>query len=162
MDFRKILILVFVSFLLIGAVSAQKNVNDFKVDGSFKSTANGTHISLYLNEKQDSGITIYKLVGNDDDSDDRIDDAYDHLIKDDGDDYLTPDDDYKLNKNSDNTFNFTDSGRAEHGVGEVINVGGERFVVVFWAKNNASSDDGQLMSLLTDFNKNNNVNPVAF
>lgn len=95
MDFKNIFILLFVSSLLFGAVSAQKTVNDFQVDESYNKAYNGTSNSLYLNEKQDSGITIYRYLADDVDDDN---DAYDDLIHDEGKDYLTPDDDFKIDK----------------------------------------------------------------
>lgn len=67
-----------------------------------------------------------------------------------------------LNKSADNIATFKDYGHATHGVSEVVSQGGEQFVVVFWAKDTSSMDNAKLSSMLTDFNKNNNVFPVAF
>ncbi len=143
----------------MGAVSAQKNVNDFQVDKSYNSAYYGTYNSLYLNEKQDSGITIYKyLVGDVDDDND----AYDNLIHDEGRDYLTPDDDMKVDKNADNTANFTDSDHAQHGVVEMVNIDGEDFVIVFWAKDSSNISNSDLISQLNEFNKENHLEAIAF
>ena len=60
MDLRNIIFLAVVSLLLFGAVSAQKNVDDFMIDDSYDNAFTGKCCSLYLNEKQDSGITVYK------------------------------------------------------------------------------------------------------
>ena len=159
MGFRNIFILLCVSLLLMGAVSAQKNINDFQIDKSYYSAYYGTYDSLYLNEKQDSGITIYKyLIGNAADGND----AYDYLIHDEGRDYLIPDDNLKLDKNSDNTANFTDYDLAQHGVVEVINVDDEDFVIVFWAKDTCNVSNSDLISQLNKFNKENHVEAIAF
>lgn len=159
MDFRNVIFLLFVSLLMFGAVCAQKNVDDFKIDKSYDNAYNGNYYSLYLNEKQDSGVTIYKdLV--DDAADDN--DAYDNLIHDTGRDYLTPDDDFKIDKNSDNTVTFTDYDNAEHGVSEIIDCDGEQFIVVFWAKDSSNIDNKDLISQLNDFNKDNDVKAIAF
>ena len=157
MDFKNILLLLCISFLLFGTVCAQKTVNDFQVDESYNNAYNGTSNSLYLNEKQDSGITIYRYLADDDDND-----AYDDLIHDEGKDYLTPDDDFKIDKKSDNTANFTDIDHAQHGVAEVINCDGEDFVIVFWAKDTSNVTTSDLISQLNDFNKDNNVKAIAF
>lgn len=159
MDYRNVIFLLIVSLLLFGTVAAQKTVNDFKIDDSYAPAENGTYNSLYLNEKQDSGIAIYQYQSGDVDDDN---DAYDGLIHDDGSDYLTGDDDFKIDKNSDNTINFTDYDNAEHGVAEVIDVDGDGFVVVFWAKDTSNATNADLISQLNDFNKDNNVKAVAF
>ena len=159
MDFKNILLLLCISFLLFGTVCAQKTVNDFQVDESYNSAYNGTSNSLYLNEKQDSGITIYRYLAGDVDDDNG---AYDDLIHDEGKDYLTPDDDFKIDKNADNTTNFTDIDHAQHGVVEVVNVDGEDFVIVFWAKDTSNVTNSDLISQLNDFNKDNNVKAIAF
>ena len=149
-------ILVVISMLLFGAVSAQKTVNEFQIDGSYNNAYDGTYCSLYLNGNQDSGITVYKEFGDDDNE------SYDGLIHDEGKDYLTSDDDFKLDKNSDNTVSFTDYDHAEHGVAEVIDCGGENFIVVFWAKDTSDVSNSDLVSQLNEFNKDNNVNAIAF
>lgn len=159
MELKNILCLLLVSFLLFGTVCAQKNVNDFQVDESYGSAHNGTYAAVYLNEKQDSGITVYKYLDNPADDDD---DAYDDLIHDDGKDYLFSDDDMKVDKNQDNTVNFTDYDHAQHGVGEMIKVDGEDFVVVCWAKDSSNIGNADLLSHLNEFNKDNNVKATTF
>ena len=159
MDIRNILFLLFVSLLLFGAVSAQKTVNDFQIDESYNSAYNGTCVSLYLNGNKDSGISVYTYVGVDDADENN---PYKDMIHDDGIDYLTPDDDFKMDKNSDNTFNFTDYDHAQHGVGEVVEIDGDRFIVIFWAKDTSNVNNTDLISKLNEFNKENNVVPIAF
>lgn len=141
MDLRNIFVLMAISLLLFGAVSAQKNVSDFQVD-NLNGTYTGSYFTLYLNEKQDSGVTIYKNLAGDTDEGD----AYEHLIHDDGREYITLDDDMKVDKNSDNTANFTDYEHAEHGVVEVIDVDGTQYIVVFWAKDSSNVSNSDLMS----------------
>lgn len=68
----------------------------------------------------------------------------------------------KVDKNSDNTANFTDYEHAEHGVVEVIDVDGTQYIVVFWAKDSSNVSNSDLMSQLNEFNKDNNVKPIAF
>ena len=67
----------------------------------------------------------------------------------------------KIAKNPDNTTNFTDTDHATHGVSEVIKADGEQYIVVSWAKDSTNIDNAKLMSILNDFNKNNNVKAEA-
>jgi hypothetical protein len=159
MDFKNILLLLFVSLMLIGAVSAHENINDFKIDG-LDAAHNGNYYSLYLNEKQDSGIAIYHNA-DDDAYGDEDNDAYDNLIHDDGSEYITPDDDMKITKNHDNTISFTDYEHGEHGVAELIKDGSGEYIVVFFAKDTSDMKDSDLMSQLKEFNKENNVEATA-
>ncbi len=52
----------------------------------------------------------------------------------------------KIDENSDNTVNFTDYNHTIHGVSEIVNVGGEEYIVVIWAKDSANSDNNDLIS----------------
>lgn len=156
---KKVCMALIVFSLLVGSVCAA-SVNDYKVDSSLKQSYNGNY-SLFLNDKQDAGVAIFKNVDDDvfGDVDDDVNDAF---IHDDGREYIVLDDDMKLDKNADNTANFTDYDHAEHGVVEVVSQGGEQFIVVFWAKDNSNVTNADLMAQLTEFNKANNVSPVAF
>ena len=161
MDAKKILFALFVSALLIGGACAA-SVNNFNVDKSYKNVYTSDYYSVYADDKQDSGILIFKNV-DDDAYDDKVnDDILDNVIQHDGRKYITPDDDLKLDKNSDNTANFTDSDHATHGVSEVIKVDGEQYIVVSWAKDSSNIDNAKLASILNDFNKNNKVEATAF
>ncbi len=160
-DAKKIFLILIVSTMLIGSVCAAKGVNDFVVDKSYENVHNGTYYSLSLNEKQDAGIAIFKNV-NDDAYENESDDAYDNLIHGDGQDYLTADEDMKIDKNSDNTVDFTDMDHGEHGVAELIDCDGQQFIVVFWAKDTSDVKKSDLSSLLNDFNKDNNVDAIAY
>ena len=116
---------------------------------------------MYLNGNKDSGVAIYKNV-NDDLYDNLNDDSVDYIVHDDGREYLVVDDDMQISKNADNTANFTDYDHAEHGVVEVVEIGGNQYVVVFFAKDSSNTTNADLMAKLTAFNKDNNVAPVAF
>lgn len=160
MDFKKVLFATVVLSLLIGGACAA-SVSDFKVDDTFKNVYSSEYYSVY-SHNDDSGILIFKNV-NDDVYDDKVnDDVLDNTIQHDGREYLHSDDDLKLDKNSDNTANFTDYDHATKGVSEVVDLNGEQFIVVSWAKDSANVDMAKLMSTLNEFNKNNNVKPVAF
>lgn len=153
---KKIFFALLVSALLVGSVCAA-SVNDFKVDNSYSNSFSSDYYSVFT-KGTDTGIAIYKNV-NDDAYDDLNDDAVDNIVHDDGQEYLTGDDDMQITKNTDNTANFTDRDHATHGVVELVQSGNEQFIVVFWAKDGNNTD---LMSQLNDFNKDNNVSAVAF
>lgn len=163
MDFKGILFLIFVSALLLGSVSGASSVNSFNIDKSYDNVFAGDYSSLYLNQNKDSGITIYKNMDDDaynEDMDDSI--GYDDLVHDDGREYLIGDDDFTINKNSDNTASFKDLDHAEHGVVEIVKSHGQEYIVVFWAKNSSNISNKDLTSLLNDFNKDNKVDAIAF
>lgn len=181
MDFKKILLALIVTTLLVGSACAA-NINGFKVDG-YSNTYDSDYDSTYLNSNGDSGVSIYKNSNGayyeyddghydyDDDGYD-YDDAYDHDYDDVYDDdyvahnggtvYNGISDDMQLTKNADNTASFTDYDDAEHGVVEVVQLDGEKYTVIFWAKDASNINNADLISKLTDFNKDNGVSPIAF
>ncbi|AMD16656.1 hypothetical protein TL18_00550 [Methanobrevibacter sp. YE315] len=161
MDAKKIIFALMVSALLIGSACAA-SVNSFNIDKNYKNIYSSDYYSVYADNNQDSGILVFKNV-DDDVYDDKVnDDIFDHTIQHDGREYIVADDDLKLDKNSDNTANFTDYEHATHGVSEVIKVDGEQFIVVSWAKDSSNIDTAKLISILNDFNKNNKVEAIAF
>lgn len=161
MDIKKILFALAVFTLLIGSACAA-SVNDFKVDSSFSSDAfTSDYYTVHLNADGDSGVAIYKNV-DDDVYDDLNDDVVDNIVHGDGREYLVVDDDMQITKNADGTANFTDFDHAEHGVVEVVENGGEQYIVTFFAKDSSSTTNADLMSMLNNFNKDNDVAPVAF
>lgn len=161
MDAKKILFALLVSALLMGSVCAA-SVNGFNIDNTYKNVYSSDYYSVYANDNQDSGILVFKNV-NDDIYDDTVnDDVLDNLIQHDGREYITPDDDLSLNKTSDNIATFIDHDHATHGASEVINVDGEQFIVVSWAKDSSNIDTAKLVSILNDFNTKNNVQAIAF
>ena len=161
MDAKKILMALMVTALLMGSVCAA-SVNDYKVEGSYGNNAfSSDYYSVFLNGNGDSGVAIYKNL-DDDAYDDLNDDVVDNIVHGDAREYLVVDDDMQITKNSDNTANFTDYDHAEHGVSEVVEMGGEQYVVVFFAKDSSNITNADLMAKLTSFNKDNGVTPVAF
>lgn len=161
MQFKKILLMVVVSSLLIGCVCAA-SVSDFKVDDTYKNVYSGEYYSVYATNDSSSGISIYKNVDDDVYDDMENDDILDNIIHHDGREYITPDDDLTLNKSSDNTANFTDMEHSTIGASEVVDAGGEQFIVVAWAQNSNNATPEKVVSTLLDFNKDNNLTPVAF
>lgn len=178
MNITRIFFALIITTLLVGSACAASVNSDFKVDG-YSNTYDSDYNSLYLNDNGNSGVYIYKNTNaghydyDDDDGyddgdydydDDYDDDGYDDDRYDYDDDYghYSVDDDAQITRNSDNTASFTDYDDAEHGVTEVVQMGGNSYTVVFWAKDTSSIDNADLMSKLTDFNKDNGVSPIAF
>ena len=159
MNLKQILFLVFISAILVGSACGAKTVSDFEIDKDYKSAYNGTNYSMYLNEKQDSGITVYLSI-SDDDADD--DGPYDDLIHSEGQDYITMDDDFEIEKKSDNIVEFKDIDHSQHGIVEVIDDDGTSYIVVFWAKDGSDVKNSDLNLLLKEFNKDNDVEAIAF
>ncbi len=161
MNIKPIILLIAITTLLIGSAYAS-GVNDFKVDSKYNSEYQGQYYSFYLNKDKDAGIAIYKNVDDDAYDDVDNDDVNDNLIQDDGREYLTGDDDLTINKNADNTANFTDYDHATHGDVEVVKSGGEEYIIVFFAKDSSKVKDSDLTKLLEQFNKDNKVEAASF
>ena len=161
MNFKKIVIALIAASLLIGCASAT-NITDFQIHDSLKEIFSADDFVIYANEQGDSGVGIYKIVDKVEDNDTDDDDKIDDLVHDDGDEYITADDDMNLTVNSDNTANFTDKDHGTVGVSELIDHNGEKHVVVFWAKNSSDRDIANLTVAIAHFNKDNNVTPMAF
>lgn len=158
---RKLFLILIISALLFSCVYAVDELSNFKVDDKlYDSNFNGSDCIIYFDDTNSSGMGIFKYLDNDCEDDD--DDAIDNILIDDGDDYLEADEDYKLTKNPDNTANFTDLDNNNRGIVELVDVNNEKFVIVFWAKNDSSIDNEELISQLNDFNKNNDVSPISF
>ena len=161
MDAKKVFFILIVSTLLVGSACAA-SVNDFKIDKSYKEVYAGDYYSVHADNNQNSGVSVYKNVDDDVYDDVDNDDILDGVIHHDGREYITHDDDLKLDKNNNNIANFTDYDHATHGVSEVVKSGDEEFIVVFWAKDSSDIDNSKLISSLNKFNKDNKVNPIAF
>lgn len=162
MDIKKIGLALLLLTLFVGCAYAASGVNNFNVDKSYNQAYSGDYCAVYVNSNQNSGVAIYKNVDDDVYDDIEDDDAYDYLVHGDGREYVISDDDLKVDKNSDNTANFTDYEHATHGIVEVVNNGGEEFIVVFWAKDGGNVSDSDLTTLLNNFNKDNKVEAKAF
>lgn len=68
----------------------------------------------------------------------------------------------KLDKNPDNTANFTDRDHTTHGLSELVEVDGQQFVVVVWAKDSSNIQNSDLALKLAEFNHDNQVKVLAF
>ena len=161
MDIKKIFFALIVSALLIGGVCAA-SVNDFKIDDTYKGIYNGEYYSVYANSNQDAGISIYKNVDDDVYDDKENDNILDNVIHHDGREYIVADEDLSIDVGSNHIANFTDYEHATHGVSEVVDVNGDQYIVVAWAKDSSNMDSAKLLSALKDFNKDNNVKAIAF
>ena len=131
----------------------EKNITAQEQITKMVKTLSNRLYSVYSNGNQDIGVLIFQNV-NDDVYDDMVnDDILDNVIRHDGSEYIVSDDDMNLDKNSDNTANFTDYDHATHGISEVVKVDGQEYIVAFWAKDSSSVNNGDLISQLNNFNK---------
>ena len=160
MKIKPILFLIVATALMLGAAYGA-SVNNFKIDKAYDDTFQSDYYSLHLNKDQDAGIAIYKNVDDDAYADTDADEAYDDMIHDDGREYITPDDDMKIDEKSDNTVEFEDYDHTNHGIAELTKSGDEEFIVVFWAKDTSDIKNSDLNSLLKDFNKDNDLKALA-
>ena len=159
MDGKKILFILVVSTLVVGCAFAANSVNDFKVNDSYKHAAGNDYYSLNMNDHKDAGITVYRNADDDAYGDF---DVYDHVLHDDGREYIQVDDDMKIDKNPDHTANFTDFDHATHGVVELVESNGQQYIVVAWAKDSTNIPNSELAAQLAQFNNDNQVKVIAF
>lgn len=155
---KKIFFILVVS-TLFGCAFAANSVNDFKVNDAYKNTSGNDYYSLNMNEGKDVGFVIFK---NEDDDAYGEFDVYENVLYDEGKEYIQADDDMKIDKNSDNTANFTDSDYATHGVVEVVESDGQQYIVVAWAKDTSDVQNFKLAQQLTQFNNDNKVKAISF
>lgn len=156
---KKILFILFISTLFVGCAFAANSVNDFKVNDAYKHIAGNDYYSLNMNNNKDVGFTVYKNADNDAYGDV---DVYDHVLHDDSRDYIKVDDDMKIGKNPDNTANFTDLDHATHGVVELVEINGQQYIVVAWAKNSSNVQNSELAQQITQFNNDNQAKVISF
>lgn len=161
MNFKKILVLIIVSSILIGCVCAA-GVTDFKADNKYKSIYSDNDCAIYADEHNDTGISIYKALDTTDDDDDDSFEAFENFLRDDGNDYLTADDDLTLDKNADYTANFTDTEHGTAGISELVEHDGQQYVIVVWSINTNELDFAGLVTTLNDFNKANDLVSIEF
>ena len=154
MNFKKILIALILSSLLIGCVGAA-SIQEYKIDAPVKEIFGSDDYVIYANSHGDGGIGIYKCIDKQEDNKTVDEDSLDNLIYDDGDEYITQDKDMKISVNPDHLHKT-------HGISEVINDSGEKHVVVFWAKSSGETNMTQLKTVQDKFNEINNVTPIAF
>ena len=68
----------------------------------------------------------------------------------------------KIDKNPDNTANFTDLDHATHGVVELVEINGQQYIVVAWAKNSSNVQNSELAQQITQFNNDNQAKVISF
>ena len=161
MNFKKILIALILSSLLIGCVGAV-SIQEFKIESPVKEIYASDNCVIYANSHGDAGIGIYKSLDNQKDNKTIEDGPISNLIYDDGDEYITPDNTMKLSINQDHTANFTDLTHKTKGISEIINTEGQKYVVIFWEKSSSDMNMTKLNIAKDNFNNNNEVTPIAF
>lgn len=159
MDVKKILVLLIVSVILAGCVSAA--VTDFKIDSAFTEVYSNDDYAIYADANNTTGISVYKALDTDAE-DDSEPELFDEMLHEDGAEYLMSDEDMIIKVNADNTANFTDNDNGITGISESVDQNGEKYIIVVWAEASTSTDLGSLMSIMDQFNKDNNVTPSVF
>ena len=133
----KVLIGLTILLLLMSVVVA-KEVDEFKVPNGYKDQGNGAYSSNNLGE----GLLVLEY------NDENIKDYIENDMID-------------IKKGSDDVMTFDDAELNQHGVMEVVEADGSRFIIIFWAGDNSNIDDNSLESSLYNFNTLNNLEPVV-
>ena len=134
----KILIATLLIFLVLGTAYAA-NVSDFKAPTGWDNKGNGAFFGPDLGE----GLTVMNYT------DENVKDFIDN-------EYVTIKKDTELN-----IMTYKDSDLKQHGVMEIVEVDGSKFIVQSWAGEQSSTTDEMLLATLQNFNNVNNLKPIA-
>ena len=148
MDYKKLLLVIFLLFCLICAVNAV-NVDDFNIPSGYypiKNTFPNADEGVFLNYDNQSGLVIMKYGEDDED--------IDMYLNTDGISYT---------ENDDNTVDFYDARETySRGVYEVFEVDGDKFFADFWFSISEDFSDDEIDDIVSRFNEDNSVEPVSF
>lgn len=136
--FKKLIPLLIILIFLTSAVSAE-SVPDFNGPDGWDDKGDGAYFGPSLGE----GLIVMEY------SSENVED------------YLTQSDILQITNQNDNTFTYKDLELNQHGVGEVVEVDGAKYIVLFWAGDDAGISDDSLNSVMNEFNELNNVEPIA-
>ena len=144
--FKKIVVFLFLSLIMISAVSAIEST-DFQVPANFKDVGDGVYV-LYDSSKEP--LQILSVVEH---------------TEHDADDYITNDTEnkYTVFDVGNNTYNFIDESIGEKGTFELIEVDGVKFIIDFAKRGiDDKNDFSETFNNLMEFNKLNNVNSTEW
>jgi len=134
---RKIIIGTLLLFILLS--TAYATVNDFQAPNGWDNKGNGAFFGPNLGE----GLIVMEYT--DENVKDFIDNELVSIQKD----------------SSTNIMTYKDSDLKQHGVMEVIEVNGSKYIVQAWAGEQSTTTDDLLLGTLNNFNTANNVKPIA-
>ena len=149
MNYKRLVLTLFLVLCLIGAVNASKDIDDFVVPSDYyplTDTFPYAHEGTYSHNDNNSGLVIMKFGEEDEDING----------------YLVSDGNITYTKNDDNTYYFADKTSYSHGIYEVFEVDGEKFFANFWFSNSNDISDDEIEDIVSKFNKDNDVNLVSF
>lgn len=148
MDYKKVILALFLLFCFISAVNAI-NVDDFIIPSDYypiKNTFNYAHEGVFLNNDNQSGLVIMKY--GEDDEDINM--------------YLNSEN-VSYTENDDNTVDFYDyTNTYSYGVYEVFEVDGDKFFADFWFAISGDFSDDEIDNIISKFNEDNDVELVSF
>lgn len=135
---KKIILATLLIFLILGTAYAT-TVDDFKAPNGWENKGHGTFFGPNLGE------SLNVMEYTDENVKDFIDNDFVTIQKD----------------SSTNIMTYKDSDLKQHGVMEVIEVGGSKFIVQSGAGEQSTTTDDALLATLNNFNQVNNVKPIA-
>lgn len=141
---KKILLCLILSLFLIGCVSAIDLPNFVMMDG-FDDAGDGVYLKHDSNNNVEQKFFILKFNEHD------------------AGDYLLNDTKYGYNvfNSTNDTYNFVDEKLKEKGSIEIIEVGGQRFIIESWNDIKGNDHDFTVtFNNLMQFNKLNNITPL--
>ena len=144
----KILIGVGILFLLIGACYAA-DINNLKCPNGWEHVNKGNYRELGTDPGAGSGRNMMAMEFTEANCGDFLEN--------------NTDENYYIFKNSDNTFNYTDwTLNRDEGCFEVVEIDGKQYFLVFSSNiENDYKDKPGINDIMLEFNKLNNLKPVA-
>ena len=142
----KILIGISILFLLMG-LGAAADVNNLKCPDGWESIGGGSYHEKGLSQGEGNGHNLMIMEYDATDSADFFENS--------------TEDSYYVFKNSDNTYNYTDwILNNDEGCFEVVKIDGKEYLLIF--SSNIDNDyDKNIYDIMLDFNKLNNLKPIA-
>lgn len=139
---KKILILILATAMLIGAVAAADQ-SSFKVPSNFEDLGDGVYVLYDAAKNTDEILSVVKFNEHD---------WKDYTTNDTGNKYVVV-------KDENNTYNYTDGSVDEVGSFELVEVGGDKFIIDF---SKIGSDNGFSLTYnnLLEFNKLNKLKAI--
>ena len=135
----KKIILILTLLLLIIGVAYATDVGDFKAPNGWETKGGG----LFFSSNPGEAITVMNYT--DENVKDFIDNEFVSI----------------KNDTSTHVMTYKDSDLHQHGVMEIVEVEGSRFIVQSWAGEQSSTTDDMLLANLQNFNNVNNLKPIA-
>lgn len=144
--FKKIVIFLIFSLVMVGVVSAVENT-DFTAPEDFEDVGDGVYVLYDSFKNTDQVLSVITYTEHD---------AKDYITND-------TENNYTVFKGENNTYNFVDESIGEKGTFELIEVDGVKFIIDFAKRGIGDKNDfNETFDNLMEFNRLNDVNSTKW